>query len=187
MERELKMVAMKPLRHGLFAIAAFGLVAATPVFAEDISPAHLAASRQAVDAIDATKQFDSILLNAATQIKSELIVDNPNLQSQISDMVDETALSLASRRADLENEVARIYAKLFTEQELREIATFYTSEAGKKLLAQGPAATKETLQAADVWSNGILRDLRKQAQDKMKSLVASAGGKAGTPTPTAKK
>ncbi|RYE72053.1 MAG: DUF2059 domain-containing protein [Hyphomicrobiales bacterium] len=63
-------------------------------------------------------------MNAATQIKSDLIGSNPNMQSEISDMVDERAIALAPRRGDLENEVARTYAKLFTEQELKEIAAF---------------------------------------------------------------
>ncbi|KQQ91323.1 DUF2059 domain-containing protein [Aureimonas phyllosphaerae] len=148
------------LRRGLcVSVALLGLSVA-PAFAQDASPSHIAAARQAVDALDTTEQFDQILLNAATQIKAELIVNNPNLQSEISNMVDDEALKLAPRRGDLENEIARIYAKLFTEQELREIAEFYQGEAGKKLLAQGPTASREMMSAADVWASGIVRDLR---------------------------
>lgn len=156
------------------------LTAASPASAQDISDAHLAAARSAISAIDATDQFDNILLNAATQIKSELIVNNPNLESQISDMVDDKALALAPRRGALETEVARIYAKMFSEDELKEIASFYNSEAGKKLLAQGPAATREMLAAAEVWSNGIIRDLRRSAVEGMSSIAgANAPASAG--------
>nr|WP_156417793.1 DUF2059 domain-containing protein [Aureimonas sp. AU4] len=162
------------LRRGLLPFAAAAFWFATPAMAQDVSPAHLAAAREAVDAIDATEQFDQILLNAATQIKAELIVNNPNLQNEISNMVDENALALAPRRGDLENEVARIYAKLFTEQELREIAQFYKSEAGRKLISQGPAASRDMMQAADVWSNGIVRDLRNSAQQGMRRLAPPA-------------
>ena len=66
------------------AAAALLILSAVPASAQEISPSHLAAARQAVDAIDTTEQFDQILLNAATQIKAELIVNNPNLQSEIS-------------------------------------------------------------------------------------------------------
>ncbi|WP_246160245.1 DUF2059 domain-containing protein [Aureimonas fodinaquatilis] len=158
------------------AAAALTALIAMPSQAQEVSPSHLAAARQAVDAIDTTEQFDQILLNAATQIKAELIVNNPNLQSEISAMVDDNAIALAPRRADLENEIARIYAKMFTEQELREIAQFYDSEAGRKLIAQGPAAVRETMSAADIWANGIVRDLRNSADEGMRTLAPAVEG-----------
>lgn len=166
------MVFSATMRRTVMAAAAFGLLSIAPAAAQEVSESHLAAARAAVDAIDSTNQFDNILPNAATQIKSELIDRNPNLQSEISEMVDENALALAPRRADLENEVARIYSKLFTEQELRQIADFYNSEAGKKLISQGAGATREMLAAADIWSNGIIRDLRAKAQTDMTALVS---------------
>ena len=93
-------------------------------------------------------------------------------------MVDDNAIALAPRRADLENEIARIYAKIFTEQELREIGQFYASEAGRKLLAQGPAAVRETMGAADIWANGIVRDLRQSAEAGMRQLAPAAANTA---------
>ena len=165
------MVFSQTLRGGLYAAVALVGLAVSPALAQEISPSHLAAAREAVDSIDTTEQFDQILLNAATQIKAELIVNNPDLQSKISEMVDDSAIALAPRRADLENEIARIYAKMFTEQELREIAQFYTSEAGRKLIKQGPQATREMMAAADVWTNGIVRDLRESAVKGMQKLA----------------
>ena len=161
------------MRRGVMVAMAAGLLAIVPAKAQEATPEHLAAARSAVSAINSTDQFDNILMNAATQIKADLIGNNPNIQSEISDMVDERALALAPRRADLENEVARIYARLFTEQELKDIAAFYTSAAGKKLLTQGPVASREVLSAADVWSNGIVRDLRSSASQGMAALVSS--------------
>lgn len=177
------------MRSGLIAVAAFALLAFAPAQAQEIGESHLAAARSAVNAIESTDQFDNILLNAATQVKADLIGNNPNLQTEISDMVDEAALGLAPRRNDLENEIARVYAKLFTEQELTQIAEFYGSEAGKKLLRQGPLATREMLAAAEVWTNGIVRDLRVTSVNKMGDIlqqneaVAPTTDPASTPAP----
>ncbi|MBP0615900.1 DUF2059 domain-containing protein [Jiella mangrovi] len=150
---------------------------------ENISESHLNAARAAITAIHATDQFDEILPNAATQIKSELIANRPDMDAKISDMVDDAALKLASRRADLETEIARIYARMFTEDELKSIASFYTSEPGKKLLEQGPQATRSMLRAAEVWSRGIVRDLRQTAFDGFREMnggeAPAADGSAG--------
>ena len=170
------MVLNDMMRRGMLALAAVGLMAVAPAKAQEATPAHLAAARSAVDAIDSTEQFDNILMNAATQIKADLIGSNPNMQTEISDMVDDRAIALAPRRADLENEVARVYAKLFTEQELKDIAAFYGSPTGKKLLTEGPKASREMMVAADVWSNGIVRDLRSAAATGMTALMPQPAG-----------
>ena len=77
------------------------------------------------------------------------------------------AISLASRRGDLEKEAAAIYAKTFTEEELTTIADFYKSGAGLKLLENGPLVTRELLKAAEIWSNGIQRDMAQQVATKL--------------------
>jgi len=84
---------------------------------------------------------------------------DPNLEAVISETVEEEAIKLAPRRADLEKEVALAYARHFTQEELTSIANFYSSEAGQKLLQQGPVAMNDTLAAFDIWRQGLAQDL----------------------------
>lgn len=172
----------RSLRNGLFAAAALVALSAPPVLAqEEPSASHLTAARQAIAAIDATDQFDSVLMNAATQIKGELIMNNPDRTDELSDMVDEAAIELAPRRAVLENEIARIYAQLFTEEELTAIAQFYASPAGQKLIQQGPLANRETVAAAEIWANALVRDLRAAADQGAREIIPAASATPATP------
>ncbi|WP_139975969.1 MULTISPECIES: DUF2059 domain-containing protein [Brucella/Ochrobactrum group] len=148
--------------------------------AQEITEAHLEAARAAISAINATEQFDEILPNAARALKGELIQKDPNLEALITKTVDDKALALASRRADLETESARVYAKAFSEDELKAIAAFYTSPAGKKLLSEGPIVTREVVKAANIWQNGIARDL---ATGVAEVLAAQAGAAAAPAQP----
>jgi hypothetical protein len=168
------MIFSELTRRGLVAAAALALMVPASALAQEFTDSHIAAAREAIAAIDATEQFDNILPNAATQMKAELIPNNPDRQNEISDMVDERAIQLAPRRGALEAEVARVYANLFTEEELRAIADFYQSEPGQKLIAQGPVATRDMLQAAQVWGNGIERDLRRSVIEGMNELYGTA-------------
>lgn len=139
--------------------------------AQEISASHMTAARAAVSAIQATSDFDEILPQAALALKNQLIQQNPDLQDLIDTTVNEKALAMSVRRADLEKEAATAYAKLFSEEDLNAIATFYTSPAGKKLLESGPVVTREVLKAADIWQRGIARDL---AQEVAKVMVEKA-------------
>ncbi len=100
-----------------------------------------------------------------------MIQANPNFGDAINSTVDATALALAPRRADLEREAAVTYAKAFTADELKAIADFYNSPTGKKLLKDGPIATRALYKAADIWGQGISRDLANQSNDALQKVV----------------
>lgn len=145
---------------------------AAPVSAQDeVSDAHLKAAREAIDAINATDEFDDVLPQAAQALKGELINKNPDLVELINATVDEQALELASRRADLEQEAAVAYARVFSEEELNNIAEFYRSPTGQKLLSDGPIVTREVYQAANIWQRGIARDLAQKVGEKIEAAV----------------
>ena len=133
---------------------------------QEISDDHLAAAKSAIKAIGSTRQFDNILPGMAASTKTALIQNRPDLQAEITEIVDNAAIELAPRRGDLENEVANVYAKVFTEDELMAIAEFYSSEHGKKLIKETPVLAREIQAAAKVWGVGLSRDLNKSVREK---------------------
>lgn len=148
---------------------------ALPASAQEISESHLKAARDAVTAIQATTMYDNILPQAAFALKQELIQQNPDKQEVISKTVDEEVLKLVSRRTDLEREAAQVYAKAMSEEDLRNIANFYNSETGKKLLETAPIVTREVIKAADIWQRGVARDLAQAVGEKLQSLDKAEG------------
>lgn len=95
------------------------------------------------------------------------------MQDAITATVDAKALELAPRRADLEREAALTYARAFSVEELKAISTFYSSEAGKKLLKDGPIATRELMKAADIWAAGINRDLNTSSMAELQKVAGA--------------
>jgi uncharacterized protein len=169
------MIRMNPIRRfALFAAVGSAIAfASLPSFAQDISEDHLKAARAAVAAIKATDPFDAILPEAAAVLKQSLIQKNPDMQETIIKIIDEKALLLAPRRADLEKEAALAYARVFTVDELNAIATFYDSAAGQKLLTDGPIIVRELGKAATIWQRGIARDLAAEVGKALDGVVAN--------------
>ncbi|MGK9050817.1 DUF2059 domain-containing protein [Neorhizobium petrolearium] len=139
--------------------------------AQEVSDAQLAAAREAIAALNVTDRYDNILPNLAERLKAQFIQASPNFQEQISSVVDEQALALASRRADLEKEAATIYAKSFSVDELKAISTFFNTDTGKKLLTNQPLVSRELVKAAEIWANGISRDLTNQSTEKLRGVI----------------
>jgi uncharacterized protein len=141
--------------------------------AQEVTEDQVKAARAAIEAISATNGFDNILPNLAERLKTTLIQSSPNYQELITTTVDEKALELAARRADLEHEAATIYAKTFTVDQLNAITAFYTSDAGQKLLKDGPIASREMMKAADIWAAGISRDLNAAATKELGATLTA--------------
>jgi uncharacterized protein len=181
----------------VFALAlALSGSAAFQAQAQDVPQAQLDAARKAITALNVTDRYDSILPALAERLKAQFIQSSPNFQDQISAIVDEQALALAPRRADLEKEAATIYAKSFSVEELNTISTFFNTEAGKKLLTSTPLVSRELGRAAEIWTNGISRDLSAQSTSKLRGVIdanpgempaaeaAPAAGNTQAPAPT---
>lgn len=168
-------------RWAAASILVSGIALSAAARADDaVSEEQLKAARAAISAVNATAQFDNILPGLAEQLKNQLIQATPNYQSEITSTVDEQALALASRRGDLENEAAAIYAKTFTVEELNAITAFYTSPAGKKLLSDGPIASREMAKAAEIWAAGISRDLASESDKKLEAKIGKEKAAEGT-------
>lgn len=159
-------------RVAMGAMFAIGIAATSALAADDnITDSHLKAARAAIAAIHITDPFDNILPTISMQLKTTMIQGSPNYEELINDVVDEQALKFASRRADLEKEAARIYAKAFSEDELNQIAAFYATPAGQKLLKYGPLSIRELSKAGDIWASGISRDMSKATEDELEAKI----------------
>lgn len=157
-------------RTAVLAILLSGAAAASAQ-AQDVTDAQIAAARQAISSMKVTDNYDNILPNLAERLKAQFIQASPNFQTQISTIVDQQALALAPRRADLEKEAATIYAKNFSTDELKQISTFFSTETGKKLLKSQPLIARDMTRAAEIWANGISRDLNDASTNKLRGVI----------------
>jgi hypothetical protein len=139
-----------------------------PIRAQELSESHLAAAKKVIATTNSTAKLNDILPTAAIRLVGPMISNRPDLESQISLFVNESALELAPRRGDLQVEVAKIYGRIFKEQELLEINKFFATDAGAKFLIQLPLVVREIDKASRVWGTGIRRDLARSVNKKMR-------------------
>jgi hypothetical protein len=137
--------------------------------AQEISASHLAAALDVVKSAKASRGFDNVLPTLAGQVEDRLIRQRPDLHKEVTTAVESAALKLAARRNDLDNDVARVWAKSFSEDELKTIATFYKTDAGKKFADVGSLVYAETLDAVKGWSDRLGAELLDKSREELKS------------------
>jgi hypothetical protein len=136
--------------------------------ADDIAPSHMAAALDAVHSAKASKDYDNVLPLLSERVQDQIIRLRPDLYKQISGVVQQEALKLVNRRADLDNDIARVWANAFSEDELKSITAFYKSPAGLKLASVGPQVVSGSLQAVKGWSDKVGQELLENSRQELK-------------------
>lgn len=153
-------------RIGLAALLVAAALSA-PAKAQEISQSHLEAAMVAVQSAGAARGFDSVLPALAERVKSRLIRVRPDLHELISTVVENVALTLTPRRADLDRAVATVWARNFTEDELVTIAEFYKSQTGQKFADIGPRVIQDSLRSVRSWSTRVGEELFEKSREEL--------------------
>jgi hypothetical protein len=135
---------------------------------EEISQSHMAAALDAVKNAPDSRRYDDILPALSVQAQNQLIQLRPDLHKEVTDAVEAVALKLVARRGELDNELARAWARILSEDDLKAIAAFYKSAAGKKLAEVGPKLLQDTAQTVRTWQGRIGEELLEKSREELK-------------------
>lgn len=149
------------------AIAALMLAAGGGATAQEISPSHLQAATDAFAAAPSVGELDALLPFVSESVQNRLIRTRPDLFREIAEVVEAQALALSVRRTDLGNDMARIWARQFSEEELNQITVFFTSEAGQKYKEIAPQVGQDMIRTSRAWSNRVGEELYERALDEL--------------------
>jgi hypothetical protein len=141
---------------------------AGPAQAQPATPAALAAAKELLELKGAAQMFDPVVTGVIEQTKGALLQTNPQLSKDLTDVGNQLRNEFAPRRAEIINEAAKFYATRFTEQELKDVVTFYKSPAGKKMLAQEPLVLDDTFGFVQQWQGRFGEDVMNRFRAEMK-------------------
>ena len=115
------------LGAGRAAVAAVALMALTaPLHAQQKpTPAAIATAKEIITAKGALTLFQPLVSGVVEQAKLLFLQSNPNLQKELNDVAATLRVEFQPRFAEIGDEIARQYAAQFTEQELKDLLTFY--------------------------------------------------------------
>jgi hypothetical protein len=116
------------------------------------SPAAIAAAKEILAMKNASAMYQNAVPNIVQQTKDTLLQTNLNYQKDLNEVAVIVAKNLAGREKEIGEGMAQIYASEFTEQELKDLVTFYKSPLGQKLLANEPRAIQSSMAYMNQWA-----------------------------------
>jgi len=102
------------------------------------------------------------------QAKTVLLQTNPMLAKELNEVALQLRADDAPKSAELLNDIAKMYATRFTEQELQDLLAFYKTPLGKKVVAQEYKVIDQSLTYAQSWANKLSDQILTQMRAEMK-------------------
>ena len=117
-------------------IAAMLIACAAPVHAQQPSAAALASATEVIAMKGALKIFEPLIPGVVEQAKNMFLQTNPGLGKDLNEVAAALRAEYGARRDEITKGIANVYATHFTEQELKDMAAFYKSPLGKKMIEE---------------------------------------------------
>jgi uncharacterized protein len=156
-------------RIGRLAVLAGALGALSPSANAQQPPAGaMAAAKELVEVTGATTLFNPLIPGVVEQARLLFLQQNPMIGAPLNEVAAKVRAEVAPRFVEISNEVARLYATDFTEQDLKTIIAFYRSPAGKKLLEQQPKVAEAGLRFAQDWANKLSDQVIGKMREELK-------------------
>jgi uncharacterized protein len=148
----------------VFAIAMFTGLAS----AEEPAPSALALAKELIVLKGSTQLWDAVVPGVIEQAKGVFMQTNPALGRELNDVAAQLRTEYAPRASQLVDQVAQLYAKTFTEQELKDALAFYKSPLGRKIVSEEPKVLDDGFRRIQEWTNKFSEEVMGRMRAEMK-------------------
>ena len=119
------------------------------------SPAAIAAAKEILAMKNANAMYANAVPGMVQKTKDALMQQNLNYQKDLNEVAPIVAQQLAGRESEIGDGMAIVYASEFTEQELKDLVTFYKSPLGQKLINAEPRAIGLSMAFMNSWAQNF--------------------------------
>jgi len=140
--------------------------------AQELEPEHLALAKQYVQMTDTGHLYERLIVETTKVNMQALVQQNPEISSSIV----QASRDLANQYFEggdnaLHDTYARIYATVFSQEELAEIIAFYETPTGQKLIGTVPIVGSNLETATRIWKE----NMETEVAVKLRSLLRERG------------
>ena len=144
----------------------------------------MSTARELIAVKGATGMYDTVIPGVVEQAKNIFLRTNPSLAKDLNEVAAKLHADYAPRNAELRDQVVKIYASHFTEQELKEALAFYKTAVGRKLIEHEPKILEKSMGDVQAWANKlseeiVSQDARRDEEEGPQHLTVAVARRGG--------
>jgi hypothetical protein len=162
------------MKKTIYAILAAGFVSmvAGPALAQsnpNPSAAAIATAKEILTDKHIQELYKEAVPSLVERAKGTLVQSNLNYQKDLNELAPKVAKELIGGEQEIGDQIAKIYASRFSEKELKDIAAWYKSPLGKKVIEQEPQIFAASRVYMDQWAQTFSQKIIDKFRAEMKA------------------
>lgn len=141
---------------------------------------------RASGAIDLSKQMVRLF---AGQVAGTLKSSRPNLPAHVGDIINQEIVKVVTEALDqpegLNDMMAQLYHKYYTDDDIQQLIAFYRSPAGRKMVQVMPVLLPESQNLGRIWGAKLLPVVLQRVQARLKEEAGADAPANGAPQASA--
>ena len=130
--------------------------------------AAIASAKELLTMKNVMAMYANAVPGVVERVKNELMQTNINYQKDLNEVSVTVAQKFAGKTSEVLDGMAKIYASQFTEQELKDLVTFYKSPLGQKLLAAEPRSIQMSMGYLNQWAQNLAESVNAEFRAEMR-------------------
>jgi hypothetical protein len=136
---------------------------------QEVSPEALALARKYIDLTDHGGIYETAIVRAGINTYQQLLPQNPTIADPLNTAIETVIASYKDKKGDLFDQMARLYALTFTQEELQVIVDFYSSPAGQKLSKANADLNPALQRIMNIFSVNLSKEFFAKVRAELKS------------------
>lgn len=128
---------------------------------------RMQAAHELLKVSNADTQFKTIIPAMFAQMRTAIPVDPPERRIKMDEILDEVEAEFVHRYKEVTEQMAQLYARRFTTEEMIALAEFYHSPLGAKFISAMPELATDAMQLGNAWGERISNDAWQSIQQKI--------------------
>jgi hypothetical protein len=105
----------------------------------------------------------------ANQVIDRMTAENPKVTENMKTALkDEISKLMAEKMPDLMGQIVKVYAKYFSQEEIKGLIAFYQTPLGQKTIRSLPQVVNECMLIGKAWGEGLEPELIRRIEARLK-------------------
>ncbi|HEX3651977.1 MAG TPA: DUF2059 domain-containing protein [Rhizomicrobium sp.] len=132
------------------------------------SPGQIAAAMDLLDANGSMTNVATMLDSLAPIQAAEIRREHPDIDAETLGVLQKAVRTdIVARQDEFKRLIATVYARHFSEDDLRSLAAFYRSDVGRKYIERMPVLIKEVTPVGALWAEGVAAEAIRKVLNQM--------------------
>jgi hypothetical protein len=132
------------------------------------SPEAMAAARELLVTMRAADNFKAIMPAIMSSLKPAIVQNRPQVERDYDALVPVLLEGMDARLNEMIDQVAALYARTFTTEELREVVAFYRGPTGQKFVQRMPLIMQESMLIGQRFGQSVSTEIRDRMIEELR-------------------